>query len=211
MKEAPKIVRTAIGRAWLGLLGILAIVFVFAIAISLFATPPSSVPGSSSASASVSPSVALTEGIAPSESRKDAGISDADPAIKSVSNVSSQLLIKADLGSAFDDEGMINNAAVIAYDIGRAVKGGAPEASAAKTIKVTYTTDVTDRLGTVSNGTVMVLSFDADDMRNANYANLGAREVMNLAKDKRVFAPAMPGVAKWCQHNADHASDFCSF
>lgn len=140
---------------------------------------------------------------------KPVSIMGLSPSITSVKRDGETLVVNVYDQSAWDDAGLVNDAGVIAEDIGKAVQRGAPEAKDVTTVSLHLSTNLKDRLGKASKGEFMVLDFDADDFRNAEWSNLSIDNTLNLVKDVTVTPVGAKGSMAWCGNKGNSAPVFC--
>lgn len=134
--------------------------------------------------------------------------------VSSASRSGDILIAHVDLEGALDEAGYVSAAGRRVMDIGGALqKGIFEDQPPASKVRVLLRAPTVDRLGNEQQEDFLTLEFSASDLRQANYRNLYAARVLNLATlVEPQSTPGLRSIASWCL-NADNVADateFCS-
>lgn len=120
-----------------------------------------------------------------------------------------------DITVAIDDEmtgyQLINAAGVISRDVGKVFQANAEFFKAAKFVNVTFFTPETDNLGNLTNTKYLHLEFEPENLIRANYENLTAAKMLNLANPDsiQVRGKGWAGVESWCIGDGAESRGLC--
>lgn len=138
-------------------------------------------------------------------------LADVDPSIRSVERTQDRLVIVLFIDSAWSAADYVTGTAITLDEIIEAIQGGATEAVGATNVRMLVMAPGSDRLGKTVEMTLFNVTFDAEDLRQANTENLSFARTLNLATAVGQSPEGARAISAWCGKgsNMSSATSFC--